>query len=155
MPSVLFVCLGNICRSPAAHGAFLEALARANMLEDVRVDSAGTGDWHVGRPPDHRMTKAARQRGIDLTPLRARQVTRQDFDDFSYVFAMDLSNLRDMEALAQGRRTQPQLYLDLIAPGAQREVPDPYYGGAAGFEHVLDLVERASQALITRLTQSD
>jgi protein-tyrosine phosphatase len=97
------------------------------------------------------MTKAAYNRGIDLTPLRARQVTRQDFDEFDHIFAMDQDNLRVMQTLAQDRRTQPQLYLDLIAPGKQQEVPDPYYGGAAGFEHVLDLVERASQALIARL----
>lgn len=151
MPSVLFVCLGNICRSPAAHGAFLTVLEREKLSATVRVDSAGTGDWHIGRPPDKRMTKAAYNRGIDLTPLRARQVTRQDFDEFDHIFAMDQDNLRVMQTLAQDRRTQPQLYLDLIAPGKQQEVPDPYYGGAAGFEHVLDLVERASQALIARL----
>lgn len=151
MPSVLFVCLGNICRSPAAHGAFLTVLEREKLSATVRVDSAGTGDWHIGRPPDKRMTKAAHNRGIDLTPLRARQVTRQDFDEFDHIFAMDQDNLRVMQTLAQDRRTQPQLYLDLIAPGKQQEVPDPYYGGAAGFEHVLDLVERASQALIARL----
>lgn len=154
MTSVLFVCLGNICRSPAAHGAFLEALALEKMADAVRVDSAGTGDWHIGRAPDHRMTKAAHKRGIDLSPLRARQVTAEDFDTFEHIFAMDLENLRNMNALAKGRRHQPKLYLDLIAPGEDKEVPDPYYGGATGFETVLDLVERASKALISVLKAS-
>lgn len=151
MTSILFVCLGNICRSPAAHGAFLNALAQAGMEDDVTVDSAGTGNWHIGRAPDDRMTAAAQRRGIDLSPLRARQVTRDDFSRFEHIFAMDLENLANMQTLALSQPHQPQLYLDLISPGKQQEVPDPYYGGASGFEHVLDLVESASDALLSRI----
>ncbi|MEM1020711.1 MAG: low molecular weight protein-tyrosine-phosphatase [Pseudomonadota bacterium] len=151
MTSVLFVCLGNICRSPAAHGSFLKLLADAGLNSQVRVDSAGTGDWHIGAPPDERMTAAAAERGIDLNPLRARQVTPTDFDDFEHVFAMDVRNLEDMQALAIGRANQPRLYLDLVFPGQRREVPDPYFGGAQGFEEVLDLVEAANQALLRQI----
>lgn len=151
MTSVLFVCLGNICRSPAAHGAFLNSLAAAGLERSITVDSAGTGDWHVGRAPDKRMTAAAKSRGIDLSPLRARQVTREDFSMFEHIFAMDLENLENMRALAKRQPYQPQLYLDLIAPGQNKEVPDPYYGGASGFEHVLDMVENASEALLQRI----
>ncbi|MEM6467838.1 MAG: low molecular weight protein-tyrosine-phosphatase [Pseudomonadota bacterium] len=151
MTAILFVCLGNICRSPAAHGSFLTLLSQNGLEDHFEVDSAGTGNWHIGHPPDTRMTQAASMRGIDLTPLRARQVTPEDFDQFPHVFAMDQRNLRDMQRLAQGRTYQPQLYLDLVYPGMGREVPDPYSGGAQGFEEVLDLVEEANKALLERL----
>ncbi|MEO0412673.1 MAG: low molecular weight protein-tyrosine-phosphatase [Pseudomonadota bacterium] len=152
MTRVLFVCLGNICRSPAAHGSFLKLVHQAGLGEQIDIDSAGTGSWHIGHPPDERMTSAAQQRGIDLTPLRARQVAAEDFDQYSHIFAMDKRNLRDMQRLAKGRAFQPQLYLDLIFPGEGREVPDPYYGGPQGFEEVLDLVDTANRELLRRLT---
>lgn len=151
MTSVLFVCLGNICRSPAAHGSFLHLLERERLIDKISVDSAGTGDWHVGRTPDARMTQAAHNRGIDLTALRARQVTAEDFDTFEHIFAMDLENLDSMQTLGAQRAYQPTLFLDLSHPGAQKEVPDPYYGGPAGFEHVLDLVERANETLLKQI----
>lgn len=152
MTSVLFVCLGNICRSPAAHGSFLKLLHQAGLSAQIKVDSAGTGNWHVGHPPDERMTQAAARRDIDLTPLRARQVAPKDFEQFEHIFAMDKRNLRDMQRLAVGKPYQPQLYLDLVFPGEGREVPDPYYGGEDGFEEVLDLVTAANQALMQRIT---
>jgi len=151
MTSVLFVCLGNICRSPAAHGVFLHMLAREGLTDQFTVDSAGTGSWHIGRPPDDRMTAAAANRRIDLSPLRARKVIAEDFDRFEHIFAMDLDNLAAMQALSGGRRFQPHLFLDLIAPGQNAEVPDPYYGGPDGFEQVLDMVEEACVELLGRV----
>ncbi|MEM9880640.1 MAG: low molecular weight protein-tyrosine-phosphatase [Pseudomonadota bacterium] len=151
MTSVLFVCLGNICRSPAAHGVFLNQLATAGLTQAIEVDSAGTGSWHIGCPPDERMTAAAAQRGVDLSPLRARKVIPEDFDRYTHIFAMDLQNLATMQQLASGKCYQPQLFLDLIASGENREVPDPYYGGDEGFETVLDMVDAACAALISRL----
>jgi len=130
---------------------FLKQLAEAGLGETIEVDSAGTGNWHVGRPPDERMTAAAARRGVDLSPLRARTVKPEDFDHYPHIFAMDLENLDTMQGLAKGRTYAPQLFLDLIAPGENREVPDPYYGGTDGFEHVLDLVDAACARLLSRL----
>ncbi len=150
--SVLFVCLGNICRSPTAHGVFEQWLAERGLAEQVAVDSAGTGDWHIGRPPDSRMQSAATSRGYDLSQLRARQVTVEDFHQFDYVLAMDLNNLADLKAMQpEGSRAQLQLFLDFARNTSLREVPDPYYGGEAGFYEVIDLVEDASQGLLAEL----
>jgi protein-tyrosine phosphatase len=150
--SVLFVCMGNICRSPTAEGVFRDLAQRAGLGESLLVDSAGTGDWHVGAPPDRRAVQAAKRRGYDLSPLRARQVEPADFARFGWILAMDQQNLRALEAMRPvdfpGHvglllALQPELGID--------EVPDPYYGGPEGFEHVLDLVERASTALLERV----
>lgn len=150
--SVLFVCLGNICRSPTAEAVFRATAQRAGILAALDVDSAGIGDWHVGQPPDRRAIAAAYRRGYDLTRLRGRQVIAEDFDRFHWIFAMDQANLRALEALRPS--TYPG-YLGLfltMAPGETlREVPDPYYGGADGFDHVLDLIEEASEALVAKL----
>ena len=143
--SVLFVCLGNICRSPTAEGVLRARLAQAGLEGRVHVDSAGTGSWHVGRPPDPRAIEAAEARGIDLTALRARQVTREDLERFDYVLAMDGANLRDLERLAPGRARR---FLE-FADGAQAsDVPDPYYGDGDGFARVLDLIEAAADGLV-------
>ncbi|MDX1505642.1 MAG: low molecular weight protein-tyrosine-phosphatase [Spongiibacter sp.] len=149
---VLLVCLGNICRSPAAHGVLVHQLAQAGLAGRVAVDSAGTGDWHVGRPPDPRMLSAAQQRGYDLSPLRARQVCAADFDEYDYILAMDNSNLVDLRALAGASRAHIALFLS-FGDTALREVPDPYYGGDEGFVEVLELVEAGSRGLIARLKQ--
>ena len=150
--SVLFVCLGNICRSPTAEGVFRARAARRGLDGLVAVDSAGTGDWHVGDPPDRRAIAAAAKRGYDLAPLRARQVGPDDFRRFGWILAMDRANLRDLAAM-QPREFAGHLGLFLdVAPSLDvRDVPDPYYGGADGFERVLDLVEAASDALVDRI----
>lgn len=149
---VLFVCLGNICRSPTAHGVFATKLLQQGLQGLVEVDSCGTGDWHVGRAPDRRAIAEAAKRGYDLGQLRARQLRRTDFDTYDYVLAMDRMNLATLTTMCPvdyGGR------LDLFLRYAQRanedEVPDPYYGGAEGFTRVLDLVEQASDGLLAEI----
>jgi protein-tyrosine phosphatase len=150
--SVLFVCLGNICRSPTAEGVFRAAVAQQEWGQQVRVDSAGTGDWHVGAPPDKRAIQAARRRGYDLTALRARQVRAEDFERFGWIVAMDRANLRALEALRPPQYAgHLGLFLDFAPDAGIDEVPDPYYGGLEGFDRVLDLVEVASAGLVERL----
>ncbi|MGO2146890.1 low molecular weight protein-tyrosine-phosphatase [Halomonas sp.] len=151
MTRVLFVCLGNICRSPTAEGIFRRALENAGMSECVSIDSCGVGAWHIGKAPDSRAQSAAKRRGIDLSQLCARQLTAEDFLAFDYVLGMDNGNLRAMHAL---KPAESNAYVGLFlefsgTPGA--EVPDPYYGGEQGFEDVLDMIETASQGLIQHL----
>jgi protein-tyrosine phosphatase len=149
---ILFVCLGNICRSPTAHGVFREIARREAPGLVSLVDSAGTADYHVGEPPDPRTCRIAAQRGYDLTDLRARQIERADFERFDLLLAMDAANLQALQRLAPApRRERAQLFLEYAGHAALREVPDPYYGGEAGFMQVLDLAEQASRALIARL----
>ena len=148
---VLFVCLGNICRSPTAEGVLRHKLREAGLADQVEVASAGTGDWHVGKAPDTRSQAAAKLRGYDLSAQRARQVSRADFASYDLILAMDNSNLRHLKALqpAQGKAE-----LDLFLRRYQSpidEVPDPYYDGEQGFEQVLDLIERASDLLVIEL----
>ncbi|RAP42023.1 phosphotyrosine protein phosphatase [Rhodovulum viride] len=144
---ILFVCLGNICRSPTAHGVF-QTLAEAEGLA-VEVESAGTGGWHVGDPPDPRAIRAAAGRGYDLTALRARQVKAADFAAYDLILAMDRSNLTALERMRPiDSETPVRLFLD-FADAARDEVPDPYYDGS--FDLVLDLVEDASRGLIRHL----
>ena len=151
--SVLFVCLGNICRSPTAEGVLRAALARAGLERHVLVDSAGIGDWHIGSPPDPRAIVVARKRGYDLTGLRGRQVTSADFTRFGWVLAMDLSNLRALEEMRPASFAgHLGLLLDLVPALGLREVPDPYSSGRESFERVLDLVEQASAELVVRLS---
>ena len=148
---VLFVCLGNICRSPTAEGVFRHLVEQEGLADRVLIDSAGTGEWHVGAPPDARACKAAANRGYDLTKLRARLVTRQDFETFDYVLAMDDENVRALERIAP-RELRHKIRL-FTAFGSKRAagVPDPYGGGPHGFEVVLDLVEDAAQGLLRRV----
>ena len=153
MKRVLFVCLGNICRSPTAHGIFQQRVEEAGLSERIHIDSAGTGDWHVGRPPDSRMQEAALQRGYDLSPLRARQVSAEDFHHFDHILAMDNSNLADLRDIQPAGGAEPRLFLDYARAADTREVPDPYYGGEAGFYQVIDLVEDAAEGLLKTLQQ--
>jgi protein-tyrosine phosphatase len=150
MTSVLFVCLGNICRSPTAHGVFQHYVDQAGLRDQIRVDSAGTGDWHIGKAPDARSQQAAKRRGYDLSGLRARQVTAQDLNQFDYVLVMDRSNLQVLSSWYRGEagQAEPQLFLQAFGSGDELEVPDPYYGGEQGFDHVLDLIEHASAELL-------
>lgn len=151
---VLFVCLGNICRSPTAEGVLRELVAREAPQLRVEVDSAGTADYHIGSAPDPRSRRAAKQRGIDIGTLRARQVTPQDFSKFDLILAMDRNNLRDLEALRPRDATaEVKLFLDYAPELKLLEVPDPYYGGERGFEDVLDLATAASRGLISALQQ--
>ncbi|WP_445011914.1 low molecular weight protein-tyrosine-phosphatase [Vreelandella stevensii] len=151
MKRVLFVCLGNICRSPTAEGVFQQAVVRAGLDDRITIDSCGVGDWHVGKAPDPRSQAAARQRGIEIGHLRARQLKVSDFHEFDYVLGMDRENLAAMRAL-QPANSQAQVGLLLDYAGLpQSDVPDPYYDGDDGFEQVLDLIERASQGLLDEL----
>jgi low molecular weight protein-tyrosine phosphatase len=147
--SVLFVCLGNICRSPTAHGVFEYLVKNSELKERVETDSCGTGDWHAGHVPDRRAAAEALKRGYDLSHLRARRVTVEDFELFDYILAMDQQNLRDLQAMCPPNYSgRLNLFLDYLPDGDIREVPDPYYGGDGGFTQVLDLVETASRALL-------
>ncbi|MBB3231608.1 low molecular weight protein-tyrosine-phosphatase [Halomonas stenophila] len=145
---VLFVCLGNICRSPTAEAMFRRHLDEAGLAARVEVDSCGIGPWHVGKAPDPRARLAAAERGLDLSALRARQLAADDFARFDYLLAMDQDNLAALEAQRPaGSEAHMGLFLDFA--GLQgRAVPDPYYGGDQGFEEVLDLVEAASLGLV-------
>ena len=152
---LLFVCLGNICRSPAAEGVFLHLLKQRGLSERFVVDSAGTGGWHVGNPADRRMQAAANRRGIDL-PSRARQICLDDFSSFDLVLTMDDDNLAAVRGLAQeagaGATATITPMLHYARNFSETEVPDPYYGGEAGFEHVLDLLEDACANLRNELS---
>ena len=146
---VLFVCAGNICRSPTAHGVFLQRLDTAGLLDRVRVDSAGTHGYHQGAAPDRRAQAAARRRGYDLGALRAREVEPGDFAAFDLVLAMDDENLADLlRRCPPEARDRVQLFLSFAPDCGVTEVPDPYYGDGDGFEHVLDLVEAAADGLL-------
>ncbi|MGE0160476.1 MAG: low molecular weight protein-tyrosine-phosphatase [Gemmatimonadales bacterium] len=149
---VLFVCLGNICRSPLAEGVFLHLAREAGVEDRFEVDSAGTGDWHVGERPDPRATAVASKYGVEL-PSIARQVTRADFDRFDHIVAMDRDNLRELERMAKrGSRAKVQLLrVDDPERGDEHDVPDPYYGGPSGFDAVYRMVHRSAEALLDRL----
>lgn len=150
--SVLFVCLGNICRSPTAEGVFRKLVADAGLDGQIRVDSAGTAGYHEGAPPDARAAAAASARGFDLGALRARKVVAQDFEDFDLILAMDEDNLLELrQAAPAGARARIELLLDYAPGGRGRAVPDPYYGGKNGFERVLDLVTGACAGLLDEL----
>ena len=145
---ILFVCLGNICRSPTAEGVFRRYVEEAGLQDLIIADSAGTGDYHIGEPPDPRARAAAAQRGYDLTALRARQVSREDFAEFDYVLAMDQENMRALERACPPQHAHKvKLFTEFCSKGACA-VPDPYAGGAQGFEVVLDLVEDSAQGLL-------
>lgn len=150
---VLFVCLGNICRSPTAEAVLRELAARDAPELPLEVDSAGTADYHVGQPPDPRTRAAAARRGYDLSALRARTVEPADFERFDLILAMDRENLQALRRRAPSHAHERlRLFLE-FAPDAPEDVPDPYYGGPNGFEEVLDLVETATRALLAHLRQ--
>jgi protein-tyrosine phosphatase len=149
---VLFVCLGNICRSPAAEAVFARLVSEAGWEERFTIDSAGTGRWHVGDPADARMRDAARRRGITITSI-ARQVVPADFEAFDLILAMDATNLATLRRLAPAaHHGKIRLFRELDPDAAGTDVPDPYYGGSEGFDDVLDIVTRTGRAWLTELT---
>jgi protein-tyrosine phosphatase len=149
---VLFVCMGNICRSPTAEGVFRKLQKELAPELDIHVDSAGTHAYHIGAPPDPRSYAAALDRDVDISSHRGRQATFQDFHDFDYVIAMDSDNLRRLQALRpKSSRAQLCLLLEYAPKSGFLDVPDPYYGGSGGFERVLDLVEAGSRGLLEEI----
>jgi protein-tyrosine phosphatase len=151
---VLFVCMGNICRSPTAQGVFEQLVETHGLSELVLVDSAGTHAYHVGEQPDQRAAQAAARRGIDMSSQRARRVSEADFDEFDLVVAMDRANYEDLgEVCPPGHESKLRLFLEFAPDVAEQEVPDPYYGGPGGFERVLDLVEAAAAGLLADIRQ--
>ncbi|MCW8836013.1 MAG: low molecular weight phosphotyrosine protein phosphatase [Rhodospirillales bacterium] len=154
MVKVLFVCLGNICRSPTAEGVFRAMVHREGLSDRITIDSAGTAAWHVGKSPDPRSMAAARARGIDMSAQRARQAVAGDFAHFDYVLAMDSENHADLLRLCpRGAEGKLSLFLDFAPHLGRRDVPDPYYGGPGGFDEVLDLVEAAAEGLLADIRQ--
>jgi protein-tyrosine phosphatase len=149
---VLFVCTGNICRSPTAEGIFRNLVAAAGLSETIVTDSAGTHDYHVGEPPDPRACDAARRRGYDLSALRARRVERADFERFDLIVAMDRGHLRALSRIAQPAAAgKLKLMMSFAKSFRQEDVPDPYYGGPEDFDQVLDLLEDAARGLLDSL----
>ena len=149
---ILFVCLGNICRSPMAEGSFRYLVAEQGLEHLVEIDSAGTGAWHVGDQPDQRATSTAILRGIDISGQTARKVRASDFETFDYLLAMDQENHMNLLQMSpQEHRHKVRLFLEFAPDQPDREVPDPYYGGGAGFDHVLDLVLAASRGLLEEI----
>ena len=150
--SVLFVCMGNICRSPTAAGAFQRVVDDAGLGDWFEIDSAGTHAYHTNEPPDHRARAAAATRGVSLEGQRARRVTEQDFERFDYILAMDEQNIRHLQEQSPDEpRSTIRLFLDYSAALAETEVPDPYYGGDSGFEDVFDICEAACRGFLDYL----
>jgi protein-tyrosine phosphatase len=151
---ILFCCMGNICRSPSAEGVFRQLIAVRAPHLSVEIDSAGTHGYHVGDPPDRRAVSAALRRGIDLSGLRARRGEAGDFERFDLILAMDEDNLNELRQLAPAHaRERIRLVMEYAPNAASRAVPDPYYGGAQGFEAVLDLLEEAAEGLLAEILQ--
>ncbi|HKJ22831.1 MAG TPA: low molecular weight protein-tyrosine-phosphatase [Gammaproteobacteria bacterium] len=153
---ILFVCMGNICRSPTAHGVFRGLVRARDMEQRFEIDCAGTHAYHIGHAPDARAQAAVRTRGIDIGHLRARKVSAEDFAYFDHVLAMDEDNYDNLMALCpQPHAHKVKLFMEFAPDLHVREVPDPYYGGASGFDRVLDLVEAASEGLFDHLQDGD
>lgn len=151
---ILFVCMGNICRSPTAEGVFRRVLAAQAPDLQIEIDSAGTHDYHVGDPPDRRSIAAAKRRGIDLSSLRARTVATEDFAHYDLILAMDEENLGELKRRAPAAHHERiRLMMEFAPQAVSRAVPDPYYGGAQGFEQVLDLLEEAASGLVQDLLE--
>jgi protein-tyrosine phosphatase len=149
---VLFVCMGNICRSPTAHGVFRHLVSLEGLGDLIEIDSAGTHAYHVGESPDPRAQQTARRRGIELGDLRARQARAADFEAFDYILAMDEENLGGLRAICPaGAEHKLRLFMDFAPDFGVRSVPDPYYGGATGFEQVFDMVESAATGLLQEI----
>ncbi len=152
---VLFVCLGNICRSPTAQGVFERLVEIEGLSDQILVESAGTSAYHVGDSPDRRAQRAARKRGLDLSRQRSRQCYRSDCDEFDYALAMDGSNLHSLQRMCPHSNAKLQLFLNYAPKLGLYDVPDPYYGGSNGFENVLDMIQIAAEGLLEHIKQHD
>lgn len=150
MIRVLFVCMGNICRSPVAQGVFEELVRKEGLEGEISADSAGTGAWIVADAPDERATESALRRGLDISGQKARRLSPDDFDRFDYILTMDEENFRKVSSMASGE-SEVRPFLDYAKDSPESEVPDPYFGGGRGFERVLDLVEEASEGLLEEI----
>lgn len=149
---ILFVCMGNICRSPTAEGVFRHQVSKAGQTDNIIIDSAGTHDYHIGSSPDRRAQQAALQRGYDLGSLRGRQVGTRDFHEFDYILAMDRENLANLFRVCPPQEQHKlKLFMEFSREFSEREVPDPYYGGNQGFENVLNMVEDAASGLLEEI----
>lgn len=148
---ILMVCLGNICRSPLAEGILRDKIQKGNL--DIEVDSAGTSGLHAGEAPDSRMIQTALNKGVDITKLRSRKFTSDDFNAFDLIYVMDKSNLKNVLDLAKNpaQANKVKLILEEITPNSKAEVPDPYFGGQAGFEHVFDLLDEACEVILQKI----
>ncbi len=154
MVKILFVCMGNICRSPTAHGVFRALVDSEGLADRISIDSAGTHAYHVGSPPDRRAQETAQRRGIDLSDLVARRAVEDDFAIFDYVVAMDQDNYMALSEICPTEHIDKiHMFMDFAPQMRTREVPDPYYGGGAGFERVFDLVDAASRGLLRDIRQ--
>lgn len=149
MVRILMVCLGNICRSPLAEGILQSKLP----ADKFQVDSAGTGNWHAGQQPDERSVATAKNRGLDISCQKARQIKKSDFTDFDHIYVMDTSNYRDVLALAhdEGAKAKVKLMMDEVFPGQKVDVPDPYFGGPEGFDKVYDMLDEACTVVASKL----
>ena len=155
MVKVLFVCMGNICRSPTAEGVFRHLVNKADAADFITIDSAGTHAYHVGQPPDPRTLATAKERNIDMSKQRARQVEENDFNEFDYILVMDDSNHEELIRVCPAHlQHKVELFLNHSEEFDEAEVPDPYYGGADGFDHVFDLVESASTGLLKKILKN-
>ena len=153
--SVVFVCMGNICRSPTAEGVFRHVVKQRNLSDQIEIDSAGTHAYHIGESPDSRSQSTALSRGVDLSAQRARKAITEDFERFDYIIAMDRSNFENLKQLGDGADlTKLHLFMDFASDWDNEEVPDPYYGGANGFEQVFDMVQSASEGLLEHILKS-
>jgi protein-tyrosine phosphatase len=149
---ILFVCLGNICRSPMAEGVFRRLVEEEGLADHFEIDSAGLGAWHLGQAPDDRAQAAARARGIDISGQSARQAQPDDFDRFDLLLVMDRTNLAELKRVAPAEaRAKIRPFLDFAPNAGTKDVPDPFYGGTEGFDHALDLIEAAARGLLAEL----
>jgi protein-tyrosine phosphatase len=153
---LLFICLGNICRSPMAEGVFRRVAEEEGVADRFEIDSAGMGEWHIGQAPDTRAQAAALNRGMDISTQSARQVTQADFDRFDLLLAMDGSNFAELTQLApKSARHKVRRFLDYAPHLSTQDVPDPFYGGSEGFDHALDLIEEAARGLLAELLAAE
>ncbi len=152
MVRVLFVCLGNICRSPMAEGVFRHLVEKAGYADHIAIDSAGTHAYHIGEPPDERAQAAAARRGVDISGLRGRQAVPEDLQIYDYVLAMDGENLQHLQAICpKGQEHKIRMFLEFASSSTGRGVPDPYFGGLSGFDRVLDMIEDAAAGLLVEV----
>lgn len=155
MTRVLFVCMGNICRSPTVEGVFRKQVEQAGLAHAIHIDSAGTHNYHIGESPDSRAQQAGASRGYDISSLRGRQVGKRDFDVFDYILAMDRDNLENLNRICPDEHAHKvKLFMEYAQNFSEQEVPDPYYGGMNGFERVLDMAEDASRGLLDHIRGS-